>query len=157
MGNLFLKIKSIPGSSQIKGMENAIEILSFSWGASLAVNTQMKGETVGHPEFSDFSISKYTDKASPLLFQNMTSGTRLKDDVELFVQKTLDKKSVTYYHIKLKGAVVTGYSSSGSGEVPAESVSFNFQKIEFSHDDEADGTMKGAVTKGWDIVTHTAS
>ncbi|MGH9575650.1 MAG: Hcp family type VI secretion system effector [Candidatus Acidiferrales bacterium] len=159
MGNMFLKIKSIPGSSKIQGMENAIEIYNFSWGASLnGVDSATKGETVGHPSLTDLSISKAVDKASPLLFANMTGGKRLTDDVELFVQKTLDQKSVTYYHVKLKGAVVNAYSASGAGgDAPMESVSFNFQKIEFSHDEEDGGKMKGAVTKGWDIVTHTAS
>jgi type VI secretion system secreted protein Hcp len=160
-GNLFLKIKSIPGSSTVKGMENTIEVLSFSWGGSNSANAAsgvMAGETKGHAQVTDLQINKTADKASPLLFENMIGGKRMTDDVELFVQKILNGKSETYYTLKLKGAIVSQFSAGGSSnDAPNEAIAFNFSKIEFSYADEEGGKLKGPVTKGWDVATQEKS
>src|SRR5580704_4413909 len=141
--NLFLKIKSIPGSSQVKGMETTSELLSFQYGATVSISSQAsgKGETAGHPSFSDISVMKHPDKASPLLFANMTSGKRLTDDVEFFVQKMVDGSSQTFYHVKLQGVIVSSFTAAASDDVPVESITFNYQKIIFSFADEDKGKL----------------
>jgi type VI secretion system secreted protein Hcp len=155
---MFVKIKSIPGSSNVKGFENTIEVLSFSWAGSLPVGSQSSAsaETVGQTHLSDLTISKFADKSSPLLFANMTGGKRMAEDIELDVNKILDGKSQTFLSIKLTNAIVSSFSTGGGGggEPPVESISFNYVKVYFGFANEDAGKLEAQVIKGWDNQKH---
>jgi type VI secretion system secreted protein Hcp len=156
--SMFLKIKSIPGPSTVKGFENTIEILSFSWGGQLPSVSQSSAsaETTGQAHLGELTISKYADKSSPLLFANMTGGKRMAEDVELDINKILDNNSQTFASIKLTNAIVSSFNTSGggAGEPPVESISFNYVKVYFGYANEDKGKLEAMVIKGWDGTTH---
>jgi type VI secretion system secreted protein Hcp len=62
----FLKIDGIQGESQDKTHKNEIQLNSFSWGASnMGTSATGGGAGAGKVQFSDFSITKSVDTASP--------------------------------------------------------------------------------------------
>jgi type VI secretion system secreted protein Hcp len=154
--NAYLVIDSIPGPSTSK--TNAIDILSFSFGAS---NTAVLGAgssggeaRAGRADFSNLSIMKVLDKTSPLLFDSCVNGVFLKK-VEILYDKPVGNTPTDYFTILLDDALITSVSLSGSNENPMESVSFAFSKVKVSYNPEEDGAMKGFIDKGFDVLALT--
>src|SRR5512141_296981 len=67
----FLKIDGVPGESSDDKHKDWIEVLSYSWGVSQPSSGSAStagGATAERANFSDFSVVKALDKASPKLF-----------------------------------------------------------------------------------------
>lgn len=120
--DVFLEIDGIQGSSSHNG---AIDILSWSWGASNPTTVGGGGAGSGKVSMHDISITKKIDKASPLLYSFAKSGKRVKNMV-----LTVSNGGSDYLKIKMSDVMVSSYGLSGQGNnQPIESVSFNFSKI----------------------------
>jgi type VI secretion system secreted protein Hcp len=147
--NAYLVIDGMPGPSKSK--TNAIDILSFSFGASLHITSkEMSSTRGGRGEVTNLTVMKMLDKTSPELFQHCVTGDFIKK-VELFYDKAVGDKQEDYYKVTLDHVYVTSLQHSGSSENPTESISFAFRKIEVSYNPEgADGKLQGFVQKGFD-------
>ena len=134
MFDSFLKIDGVEGESTDDKHKGQIEIDSFSWGVSNAGSMATGGGT-GKASFSDFTITKTVD-----LSMRKAGGTQMD-----------------YYVIHLEDVLVSSYSTSGgSSEAPMESISFNYQKIEFQYiPTNADGTAAAAVKASWNLKENT--
>jgi type VI secretion system secreted protein Hcp len=151
--NAYLVIDGRPGPSTSK--TNAIDILSFSFGASnqavLGAGSSGGEARAGRANLQDLTIMKVTDKTSPLLFDDCCTGNFLKK-VEIFYDKPMGENQEDYFKIELDNALITGISVSGSSENPVESVSFAFSKVKVSYNPEEDGALKGFIDKGFDVL-----
>jgi type VI secretion system secreted protein Hcp len=151
--NAYLVIDSIPGPSTSR--TNAIDILSFSFGASnsavLGAGSSGGEARAGRANFSDITIMKVLDKTSPLLFDSCVNGTFL-EKVELLYDKPVGGTPTDYFTILLDNALISSVQLSGSSENPVESVSFAFSKVKVSYNPEEDGAMKGFIDKGFDVL-----
>ncbi len=131
----FLKIDGIPGESQDAKHKDEIDVLSFSFGVTNA--QRGKGST------NDFSIVKFMDKASPLLFMAACEGDRLPKAI--FTARKAGERpqeflKVTFTDI-LISSVAPGGSTGGQETLPMESLSLNFAKVEIMFTPEnPDGT-----------------
>lgn len=150
--NAYLIIDGIEGQSTSR--PKAIDIFSFSFGASLPVSfNQASGESrAGRADFSNVTISKSVDKTSPQLFQDCISGDFLKK-VEVVYDKPMGDKQEDYFKVEMEDAVITSISLGGGNENPTESVSFAFKKIKVSYNPEKDKKLEGFVDKGFDVQT----
>jgi len=129
-----------------------IDVQSWSWGASNSTNigSQSSGAGAGKVTFNPFSITRYVDKASPVLMLACASG-------KVFPTLTFQADSVPLegansprenLQIRLTSATVKNCGASNSGQgAPVESLSFNFAKIEFKYTDSSGK----AVRTGWDV------
>ncbi len=149
--NAYLIIDGRPGNSKSK--ENAIDVLSFSFGASnTAVVGASGGETrAGRASISDVSIMKVVDKTSPLLFDDCVTGNYLAK-VDLIYDKAMGDQQEDYYKIHMENAIITSIQHSGSSENPMESISFAFSKVKLSFNPEQDGKLAGFIDKGFDVL-----
>lgn len=149
--NAYLIIDGRPGPSKSK--ENAIDILSFSFGASnTSVVGTSGGETrAGRANIQDISIMKVVDKTSPLLFDDCVTGNYLAK-VDLIYDKPMGDQQEDYYKIHMENALITSIQHSGSSENPMESITFAFSKIKVSYNPEADGKLAGFIDKGFDVL-----
>jgi type VI secretion system secreted protein Hcp len=136
--NAYLFVDGRPGPSTSK--KDHIDILSFSFGAS---NTAVIGAgssggeaRAGRANLGDVTIMKVTDKTSPLLFDDKPMGDSQED----------------YFKIHMEDALITSIQLSGSSENPVESISFAFSKIKVSYNPEEDGSLKGFIDKGFDVL-----
>jgi len=97
----------------------------------------------------------HVSKASPKLMQAAATGEHIKS-VDLTVRKA-GGTQMEYYTIHLEDILVSSYSSSGSSdELPMESISLNYQKIEFQYvPEKPDGTADTAIKASWNLATNT--
>jgi len=147
--NAYLVIDGVKGSSTSRS--EAIDILSFSFGASMSTAQNAGGQmSAGKASVSDLSVMKMLDKTSPDLFQHCVTGDFLKK-VELIYEKAMGDKQEDYFKIILTDALITSIQSSGSSENPTESLSFAFQKVQYAFNPEENGKLKGYVQKGFDV------
>jgi len=152
----FLKIEGIDGESSDEKHKGSIEIQSFSWGLSNSgAMAGGGGGGTGKVQFQDFHFTKTVDKSSPQLMQAVATGEHLKS-VDLAVRKA-GGTQMEYYIIHLEDVLVSSWTTSGSsGDVPTESISFTFQKIEFQYmPQKPDGTAAEAVKASWNLKTNT--
>jgi type VI secretion system secreted protein Hcp len=157
--NAYIIIAGITGPSTSK--TGAIDILSFSWGASntstYGTGASGKEAKAGRANLADLSIMKVLDATSPTLFSHCVSGDILAT-VQLLYDKPVGDKQQDYYVINLKDALITAIQQSGSSENPMESVTFAYQAIEIGYAPENDdGTLAAALRKGFDLETLSSS
>lgn len=157
----FLKIDGIPGESTDDKHKDWIEVLSFSHGVSQRASGSAStggGASSERADFSDFSIVKALDKASPKIFEATSTGKHIATVTVELCRAGGDK--VKYMEYKLSNCIVSSYrpggSSQGGETLPLEEVSFNYGKIELSYTQQkrADGSGGGQVAAGWDLETN---
>jgi type VI secretion system secreted protein Hcp len=151
--NAYLVIDGRPGPSTSK--QNAIDILSFSFGASqtavIGAGSSGGEARSGRANLADVSIMKVADKTSPLLFDDCVTGNIYKT-VDVIYDKPVGDSQEDYFKIHMESAMITSVQLSGSSENPVESVSFAYGKIKVSYNPEEDGKLKGFVDKGFDVL-----
>ena len=117
----YLKLGDIKGESTDDKHKDEIEVLSWSWGTS---RTGAQVRPASGP--GTLTITKAVDKSSPQLLQASTSGRKF-DQMTITLPPRPGERART---VTLKGVVIASVQRSGSGDVPTESISFNFTKIE---------------------------
>jgi type VI secretion system secreted protein Hcp len=152
----FLKME-LKGESVVKGHEEEIQVLAWSWGMSQAGTThQGTGGGAGKVNVQDMVITKYVDSASPTLALSCCNGKHF-DEVVLTVRKA-GEKPLDYFTITLSEVIVTSVSTGGSKgeEQITESVSLNFAKFKetYQPQDNKGGKKGGAIEVEYDIAVN---
>lgn len=151
----FLKLDGIEGESAQKGQENQIDISSWSWGESNSGSSSDGGGSgSGKVNMNDFSFAMKINKASPALFKHCASGTHIKEGV--LTCRRAGKEPRPYLTIKFTDCLVSSFQTGGSSgeEVPMDSISLNFSKIEYSYSPQKhDGTLGTAIPAAYDLKT----
>jgi type VI secretion system secreted protein Hcp len=165
--NLYIHFpKHAPLKGDAKGDEmkgkDAIEILDVSHGVSMPLSGATAGGQARHSgraEFQDMTFTKYVDATSPHLVSFCAGGNIIPTAViSHFVasQKDATSTPILSHETTISDVIVTSYSLSWGGhDLPVESISLNFGKIQWSKK-EMDNTSKGkapaAVTTSWDLA-----
>ena len=151
----FLKFGDIKGESQDAKHKEEIEIASFSWGVSQAGVSGGRGGGMGAGKaaFTDFSVVKMVDKASPALFKACATGQHVK---EVFVTlRRAGGDQLDYLVYKFSDVMVTNYQASGvpqGGGLPDENISFNFSKVQIDYKMQNEkGQAAGSVSVAYDL------
>ena len=143
--DMFLKLKGLDGEARDEKRSKQIDVLAWSWGMSQSGTTHTgSGAGAGKVNVQDISVTKWVDKASPILIQKCAKGTHI-DDGELVVRKAGDKP-LEYLTIKMKDIMITSVSTGGSGgeDRLTENVSLNFAEFTVSYQEqEKTGAAKG--------------
>jgi len=129
---IFLEMDGIKGSSTDSKFKDQIELLSFQWGAGIAVSSPGGGDrSTSTPSVSEITGTKMLDKASEGLFKKLLKGETVTKATINFVAASKGE-SVAYATLKLENVIVSGYSMSSGGDMPSESLSLNFTKFDWS-------------------------
>jgi type VI secretion system secreted protein Hcp len=154
-------IEGIPGECTTKGFEDHIQILSFGHNVSQSSNMSSSdagGATTGRCSHGDFSIVKSLDKASALLNQQCSSGVHIPNVSLVLVRSGGTDDRVPYMEYKLATCIVSSVSIGGGGgdDVPTESVTFNYGKIDWTYTQQHhdDGSGGGKTTGSWNLQTN---
>lgn len=161
----FLKIEGISGESTDKLHQDWIEVLSFSWGASQP-SLRPGGTTAGRASFSQLSIVKSLDKATPLLMLSCASGKLLKSWL-LNVTRPIGEVEQDVLAIKLSNCLVSSIMPSGvdtsnrlgavADQLPLEQVSFVYGKVEMTYwPFTPTGEKSPGIAIGWNLQTNKA-
>lgn len=154
----FLKLKGVDGESPVKGFENQIQILAWSWGMSQSGTTHSgTGGGAGKVNVQDLSFTKYLDKASPPLILACCKGTHY-DEATITMRKA-GGDPLPYLVITLKEIIVTSVSLGGSGgeDQQTENVTLNFAEFAYSYQpQDSKGAKKGgAIEVKYHIAENT--
>jgi type VI secretion system secreted protein Hcp len=153
----FLKIDGIDGESTDAKHKNEIEVLSWSWGESAPVGHPGGGGGSGKVQMEDLNFNARHSKASPHMLLACASGKHLKSAV--LTARKAGKDQQEFLTFSLSDLLVSSYQTGGSEglEVPMDSVSLNFAKIQVEYKElKADGTLGGSVKAGWDVKQNKA-
>ncbi|HEX7241691.1 MAG TPA: type VI secretion system tube protein TssD [Longimicrobiaceae bacterium] len=151
---IMLKIKDVPGTSQIDGYAEQIEVMSYSHGVSMQVTGDVSNteRTSGRPMHQDFHVTKYLDKASPVLNQKCCEGKNL-GEVLLTIGRNDAGTLIPLIVYTLGNVVVSSVSvGGGGGDKPVESVSLNYSSIKWDYGaQKEEGGAAGKVAGSWDV------
>jgi len=144
--DVFLKIDGIEGETKDSKHPNEIELLNWSWGVSqqgtMAANL---GGGAGKANFGDLMWTHNVDKSSHKLMLACATGQHIPS-ASLAVRKAGGEQQ-DYIIIKLTDILVSSVQTSASSEVPTESVSFNYAKVEFEYKTQDEKGKVGAPNK----------
>jgi type VI secretion system secreted protein Hcp len=154
---MFLKLKGVEGEARDKKRGKQIDVLAWSWGMSQSGTTHAGGGGgAGKVSVQDVSVTKWVDKASPILVQKCCQGTHIEEG-ELVVRKAGDNP-LEYLTITMTDVMVTSVSTGGSGgeDRLTENVSLNFAKVKVSYQeqDEKGAAKGGSVDFAYDIAAN---
>ena len=133
----FARISGVLGDSQVAGHLNEVVITGFktSETATIIRSGGAGGGSIGRANFTNFTITKTIDKASPQLVEKLAAGRNLP---EIRVDITMPDASgqpVTFRYT-LEDVFLTSVTTSSdghNGESPLEVVTFDFNKITIEH------------------------
>jgi len=143
-------------------MSGAIDVLAYSIGAS---NTATYGSgssgtqaTAGVVNCGNLTVTKVQDPTSNFLWSYCVSGAVIASVVLLYDQPVGGVQTPNF-RIYLDDAIVTNFQSSGSTEVPTETISFAYQAIEIAYKAQNDDgkSLAGAVAKGFSVATNSSN
>lgn len=153
--DIFLKLDGIEGEAQDKTHEKEIDILAWSWGVAQSGSThQGGGSGSGKASFQDLSVTKWTDKASPVLVNFASTGKHVKSG-KLIVRKAGGETPLEYFTIELKDIIVTNVSLGGAGgeDRLTENVTLNFGEFKIVYTIQSeDGSGKAGPEFAWNIA-----
>lgn len=153
-----LKIDGLEGESATKGFEKQIDVLSWSFGASQTGSMAFGGGGgSGKVSVGDLEITKRFDKASPKLFESLSTGKHIKEAI-LTLKKAGGDKSVEYLNFKMTDIIISrvNWGGIGEGEYPTEQVHINFAKIEIVYTEQDAKGVAGPKTRaGFDVKLNT--
>jgi type VI secretion system secreted protein Hcp len=152
--DMFLKFDSIKGDSVDDKHKGEIEVLSWSWGVSQSGTSHSgTGGGSGKANVQDITITKYLDRATPILLKHCLNGAHIKEGV-LTVRKA-GGKPLEYVKMKLKDTIVSSVQTGGSGadDRLTETLGLNFGTVEFEYvPQKADGSGDSSIPITWNVA-----
>lgn len=151
----FLKIKDLKGESVVKGHEDSIQLLSWSWGMSQMGTTHRgTGGGAGKVDVQDLSAAKFVDTASPNLVLACCNGKHF-EEATLTVRKA-GEKPLDYLIITMNDLIITSVQPGGGAgdENVFENITINFAKFKYSYQPQDNKGAKagGSVDVEYDIA-----
>jgi type VI secretion system Hcp family effector len=149
----YMKIDGVPGDSQDDKYQDWIGLTGFSFGTQQAVSNS--ASAVGHiiagrVAMSNFTFTKYLDKASCILLELSCTGKKLKE-VTITLNRA-DMEKFKYFEIVLENVYICDYLQSASAGIPTEIIQLNYAKIKtvYNVQPQNNGRGGGKVAGGWD-------
>ena len=143
----------IKGDVTAEGYRECISIESFQDGVGRAIQLGGPGGGASAPSFSEISLSKSMDSASVPLRAAAAVGKQENWTIH-FV--SAGAEGCEYYKVELTAALFSSHSMSSGGDLPFESLSIAFEKIQYSYYPPEGSSQCGApITWGYDLKTGT--
>jgi type VI secretion system secreted protein Hcp len=142
---------AIKGSVTVQGREGSIEVVGFSHGLNLPVDSNT-GKITGARSHSPMSIEKEFDAASPYLYKAVAKGQTLKSAELKWYRINQAGQEEVYFIMLIEGVKVTGVNPgmpntkiAGMSQVNhMEAVSLMYERITWHY---TDGNVK--FTDAW--------
>ena len=153
------------GESNLQKYEGMIEVLSYSWNVSNPIQSSPSntGRTTGRPNFGELVITKKLDLTSPLFAFSCSAAENLKT-VKLYLLRqdanagSTDARNLLYMTYILANTLVSSVSVGGSGDIPIETITFNYSAINWEyHSQKTEISEEATIPKGWDLEKNTPS
>lgn len=141
---IYMNYDSIQGDVTETGHTQWIELHSFQWGLGRGISTSVGSAAEREssaPSVSEVVISKQNDIATGKLMQEALGGHG--KTVKIDFTRTDKNKQDVYLSLELTNTLISGYSHSGGGDRPMETISLNFTKVQFKTKQMKDDATEG--------------
>jgi type VI secretion system secreted protein Hcp len=133
----YLKMPDIEGEVEEQNHEKWIEVDSVSMPIFRSITEGAKGaqRRSGETSLGDFVVIKQWDSSSAKLAESCANGVHM-DEVVVHLTSTINNQNVVNMEIKLKDAIISGYSFHGNATqqpVPSEQITMNYTEIEWTY------------------------
>ena len=149
----FLKIQGVDGESKAEGHTGEIQLESWSFGETQQGSFAYGGGGgAGKVQMQDFHFTMLANKASPKLFLACANGEHIPQGI--LTARKAGKEQRDFLKWTFSDLLISSYQTGGqaSGDIPVESISFNFGKCEIEYrEQQADGTLAGPVRAQYDL------
>ena len=133
----------------------AADVLSYSWGASNNASFASTGLTSGRAQFENLQITKKVDIASPNFGKAVAMGSHYPSATLTLYSGS--EKPTAYMIYKMTDVLITGVQHGGSAnDMPTEQVSLNYAKLEVTHKELDEGTVKRQTLFAYDVAAAKA-
>jgi len=127
---------AIKGDVTEENHKTWIELKSFQWGVGRGISAPTGAAAdreSSAPSISEIVVTKDSDSSSPKLLNEALQGEG-KTVIIDFCRNAPGKAGLQVYQTyTLTNCMISGHSFSSSGEMPSESLSLNFTKIEYKN------------------------
>ncbi len=132
MADMFIKFDGVDGESQQKGLDNWIELASFSMSSATSGSTKVGGGSgVGKPSIHGVNFSTVSGKHTPAIAKKYFEGKHFNTVDVKFIKQTGSDSAETYYHLKMEMVFVTSMQNGkGEGSLGSESMSLTAESYE---------------------------
>jgi|SRR5215213_487295 len=150
----FLKIKGIEGESQDNKHPKEIQLESWSFGETQTGSFSYGGGGgAGKVQMQDFHFVMKSNKASPKLFQACATGEHIGEAILTARKAGTDQQDFVKW--TFSDLLISSYQTGGqshSDDIPMDSISFNFAKVEVEYkEQDAKGQLGGPIKAGYDL------
>lgn len=160
----YLQIEGVDGESLNEKHKDWIELVGFKHDMAQPTSqtrSSAGGAPTGRTVHGDLVIYKHVDKASPKLYEAVSSGKPFKK-VKLEVCRS-GGSQLKFYEIALEQVLISkveiqshgnGQSADAKDNLPVEAVALNYGTIEWTYTQQKreDGTGGGNVTAKYDLT-----
>lgn len=157
--NFLIQMEGLGGESKITGHDDGTwtQIDNWSWtGSQLGTWHQGGGGGGGKANVGDVSISKQMDASSPTLYSKCMKGEHI-NKVTLHCLRAGGDQMV-YFEMVMNKVIVSSIGWSGAGELPYESLLFNFKDATWEWKVQEESGVAGAGNKKmWDVSKNAES
>jgi len=164
MFNAFVNFGDIKGEVTEKDHKDWAAATKVSYKVTQPASTTQQtagGRSAEAVEFSEFSIQKLVDKATPKLFEAACKGTHIPE-VTIDYSRAGGDAPVKYLEIKLKEVLISGIEHVGDpkgvNQFPSEEIRMTFGAIEKTYvQQKPDGKAGGNVAAKWNLSQGAAA
>jgi type VI secretion system secreted protein Hcp len=162
--NAFANFGDIKGESTDKDHKDWVMITSYNQSVTQPPSVTQKsagGRSAEAATFSEFTITKLMDAATPKLFEAACKGTHLKE-VTIDLLRAGGDSPVKYMEIKLKEVMISGVihnaDPTGDAQFPTETINMTYGAVEYTYTKQKpDGTAAGNVAAKWNVAQGAAA
>ena len=152
---VFLKLDGIEGESQDNRHAKEMDVSAWSLGVTNPGTGHAGGGGVGagRATFTDLSVTKVLDKASPALLLAVATGRHIR--TATLTVTSGGPRPIEYLTVQLEDVLVTSclLADPADPDRPVENVSFQYGKIRVSYTQQsATGGVGTVSTFGWDVI-----
>lgn len=129
----------------------AADVLSYSWGANNNASFGSTGFTSGRAQFESLQITKKVDIASPNFGKAVATGAHYPSAT--LTLYSAGEKPTAYMIYTMTDVLITSVQHGGSAnDMPTEQVSLNYAKLQVTHKELAEGTVKRQTLFSYDLA-----
>ena len=155
---LYLKLGSLQGAVTAGPYKGWIELSSYSWGFSVAVQTTVGASgnrlSSGKVTPGDLHLVKRQDDTTTQFMLQSLQGKNTDSATLAVTVQASDSGEAKYIEYVMKNVICSSFSTSGqtgSGE-PMENITLNFSQVEFNQYLRDETNAERAVRGGYDFT-----
>ncbi len=153
---IMMKYEGITGESELKGKKGFCELLTLQWGlrvSASAVKASERGDA--DRKLDEILVTRLLDGSSAAFMREAVTG-RFDRKVEIHFLRTGPGAGASlreYAIYTLEKCGISAYSVNSGGDIPTETMSLNFTKLQFKSFNVKDDLSAVPDTAFYDVTT----